>query len=647
MICFDFETRSKADIKETGAWVYSTHPSTEILCLAYRSDEMTSPKLLVSGFEKDPIARNFFDIAIKRGQLFESHNAFFEKSIWQNILVKRYGWPQIPDHLWRCSASVAAYHGLPRNLQTVGVILNLPVKKDNDGHTVMLQLSKPNRTGNFYTLDDSPDKFQKLYEYCLTDVQAEIEVSKKLGYLPERELAIWQLDQKINRRGVPIDVKAVEAAIKILEQYTTKLTAEAVALSDGSFNTVNQRVKVIEWCKSLGESVEAYDKSYLAEYLNKVKNPKVKRVLEIRQQIGRTSTAKYIAMKNSVSEDGRIRDVLFYHGAITGRWSGKLVQFQNLPRGSIKDMESAIRVVKLADYSTIQMLHGNPMEFMSSAIRGMVKAPEGRKLVVADFAAIEARVLGWAAGSTKMLNQFIKGEDLYVEMASKIYGLPIAEIKSEHRQLGKAAILGAGYGMGATKFYQTCQSWGIKVSEQLASTAVNAYRQTYFEVPKFWSATEQAAHNAVRTRKPMVVGKTIWFMKDRFLVCQLPSGRHMHYLDPKFANNSYGNFELQYSGEANGTCVRVGTYGGKLVENVVQAIARDIMAEAMLRVEEAGYDVILSIHDEIIAEFSPKIKNMSDEDIVKDFRTLMAKSPEWAKGCPISASGWVGLRYKK
>lgn len=657
MIHLDFETRSEVDLKKTGAWVYSQHPSTEILCLAVKFGRsavglVTGKQLLDGRILRPTHYSPLYSMIVETEELFEAHNAFFEKAIWRNIMVKCFGWPDIPDHRWRCSASVAAYHALPRGLQAVGSALGLDTVKDMDGKRTMLQLSKPKpKTGGFMEEADHADKFQTLYDYCKADVDAEYALSVRLGQLPPRELEIWQLDQKINTRGVYVDGEAVDSALKILGQYVGKLEAEAAEIGEGFFETVNQRAKVMEWCQSQGEAVTAYDKAYLADNMGGIKNPKVKRILEIRQALGKTSTAKYEAMRNSSAADGRIRDVLMYHGALTGRWSGKLVQFQNLPRGNIKDMATAIKLIKQGSAKRIEMLHGNVMNFMSAAIRGMVCAPEGKLLVVSDFAAIEARVLGWLAGSEKMLNQFRNGEDLYKDMASKIYHVPVTEVTSEQRQLGKAAILGAGYGMGPDKFFATCLSWGIQVHEGLAKTAIHTYRTAYGHVPQCWHDQEKAAHAAVRTRQKIFCGRVTWFVEGGFLKCQLPSGRCLHYYAPKFEqrNSDWGNgWELTYLGEKMGKAYRIGTYGGKLVENIVQAIARDLMAEAMLRVEAAGFEVVLSIHDELVAEFKHDNQtSLKLNDVLKQFESLMAETPDWAVGCPVEATGWIGKHYKK
>lgn len=648
MIYIDFETRSEVDIKKSGAWVYSLHPSTEILCLAVKYRDNSDPAIVYTDIEKMTRQTSLLWQAIEEGAKVEAHNAFFEKAIWHNIMVKRYGWPEIKPEQWRCSASVAAYHALPRSLGGAGKILGLSTIKDDEGKRVMLQLSKPRpRVGGFFEQQEYPEKFQTLYDYCKSDVEAEYAIANKLGQLPEKELKIWQLDQKINERGIHIDIEAVNKSLKILGEYSEKLEKELDILTEGKITTVGQRAKILEWCKERGEELPGLTKADVEQALKTVKDAKVKRVLEIRQALSKTSTAKYEAMKNSTAPDGRIRDVLMYHGASTGRWSGKLVQFQNLPRSSIKDMATAIKLIKQGSASSIEMLTDDVMGFMSSAIRGMVCAPQGKKLLVADFAAIEARVLGWLAGSEKMLNQFRNGEDLYKDMASNIYRVDVKDVTLEQRQLGKAAILGAGYGMGAPKFYETCLSWGIKIHEDLAKTAINTYRQTYHHVRQLWYDQEKAAHTAVRTGNRVGCGKTIWSMQDDFLKCQLPSGRCLHYYKPelKMKQNDWGeSIELSYLAEKMGKAFRNGTYGGKLVENITQAVARDLMADAMLRIEDEGFNIVLSVHDELVAEVP---QQTALQNPLERFCDLMSITPDWATDCPVAAEGWEGINYKK
>jgi DNA polymerase len=644
MIYIDFETRSEVDIKKSGAWVYSLHPSTEILCLSYKMNN--EPVLLADDLTTCVKFRNY--LFENPEALVEAHNAFFEKAIWQNIMVKRYGWPEIKPEQWRCSASVAAYHALPRSLSGAGKILNLSTVKDDEGKRVMLQLAKPKpRTGGFFEQGEYPEKFQTLYKYCKSDVEAEYAITKKLGQLPQRELNIWQLDQKINTHGVPVDLEAITAALKILDEYKIKLEKELETITEGEIKTVGQRDKILDWCNQRGEKLSGLTKSDVVAALQVVKHPEVKRILEIRQSLSKTSTAKYEAMKNSTAPDSRIRDVLMYHGASTGRWSGKLVQFQNLPRGNIKDMETAIKLIKKGSLTAVELLEDDVMSFMSSAIRGMVCAPEKHTLLVADFAAIEARVLAWLANSKLMLKHFRTGKDLYKDMASQIYKVPINEVTPEQRQLGKAAILGAGYGMGSVKFYETCLSWGLAIDKNLAVRAIQTYRDTYSEIPNLWRNVEQAAMAAVSRQTQVKIGNLAFFMQDNFLKCKLPSGRLLHYYKPKIEKidkEGWGQLnQLTYLAEKTGKVLSNVTYGGKLVENITQAVARDIMANSMIHLDKLGYQIILTIHDEIIAE----IEETDACHKLDTFCQKMALPPSWALDCPVSVEGWQGKHYRK
>lgn len=672
VICIDFETRSKVDLKKSGAWVYSLDPSTEILCLAITSSEESTELLtqkdldfksgliydtkteLINQCEKfrpkdsrpPCLIKSLLAYRIRDGVYIEAHNAFFEKAIWKNIMVKRYGWPDIYN--WRCSASVAAYHALPRSLSGVGKILNLSTVKDAEGRRVMLQLAKPKpKKDIFFEEEEYPEKYQTLYDYCKSDVEAEFAIIERLGGLPYGELEVWKLDQRINELGVPVDVQAINAALKILEDYKIKLEKELCDITEGEIETAGQRDKILDWCNQRGEKLIGLTKSDVVEALKVVKHPDVRRILEIRQSLSKTSTAKYEAMKNSTAPDGRIRDVLMYHGASTGRWSGKLVQFQNLPRGHIKNMDSAIKLIKKGSLTTIELVEDDVMSFMSSAIRGMVGASKNHSLFVADFAAIEARVLAWLANSRLMLSHFKTGRDLYKDMAAQIYKVPVGKITPEQRQLGKAAILGAGYGMGSAKFYETCLSWGIKIDKKLASIAIQTYRDTYSEIPSLWRNVEQAALAAVSRKGHVKIGNLEFFTEDDFLKCKLPSGRLLHYYKPKIEKinkEGWGEInQLTYLAEKTGKVFSNVTYGGKLVENITQAVARDIMANSMLHLDKLEYKIILTIHDEIIAEVPDKDACRT----IDKFCDEMAKPPRWALDCPISVEGWQGKHYKK
>lgn len=641
MLYIDFETRSYCDLTASGSWRYAQDPTTEILCMAYAFSD-TEPKLVIGSELPDIVA-----LHIDMGGIVEAHNAMFERALWESICVKKYGWPEIKPEQWRCSAALCARWGVPRDLKTAPMALGLQENKDTEGRAIMLQLSKPRKTkdGLAYLEDDT--KLKKLYDYCLQDVRTERAISHNFTQDFGFEKKVWALDQRINYRGVPVDRQGVENALELLALYAEQLDKEAKEITGGI--AVSQRDKLIEWANERSVGLQSLTKEAVADCLDWVQDKEVRRVLEIRSQY-KTSTAKYQRLLSSMSEGDRIRDAFVYYGALTGRWAGRLVQFQNLPKGSVASdqIDDVVASVVKKDIAKINAHEVAPMLQLSSCIRGMIAAPNGKSLYVADFAAIEARVVSWLANCNLALDQFKKGEDLYVTMAAKIYNVTEAEITKAQRQLGKAAILGAGYGMGHKTFHRTCASWGMEVSEELAQSAIATYRSVYSEIRDLWRHTELAATNAIRYGKPVTAGKVTWFMHDGNLHCKLPSGRSLTYRKARLRakETPWGgeSYELVYYGsrEKGAKWVEIDTYGGKLVENITQAIARDLLAEAMLRLEDAGYDIVMHVHDEVVCE----VPDNSTKSL-SEYEAIMAQVPTWAEGMPIDVEGWVGKRFKK
>ncbi len=377
--------------------------------------------------------------------------------------------------------------------------------------------------------------------------------------------------------------------------------------------------------------------------------PEARRGLELVRALGRSSTAKYQAMADWMAPDGKVRGGLLYHGASTGRWAGKGVQPHNFVKGTMKvDQDELWACLKRGHRLEISQLYRGVMEALSNALRGAIIPSKGYQFYVADYNAIEARVLLWLVNDQKSLDIFRSGRDIYCEMASDIYERPITKDKDpQERQLGKATILGCGYQMGGSKFVSTAAMYGVEIDEDFSKQVVDTYRETHPEVVAEWAAQEAAAKKAVQTRKTVFCGKVSWFVEGKFLYCKLPSGRRLAYAYPelKELEMPWGGTKLclTFMGVDSKThqWKRQKTYGGSIVENIVQAIARDLMADAMLRAGQYGYLVVLTVHDELIAEA------LIGHGSVHEFEQIMARNPDWAEGCPVLAEGWSGFRYKK
>lgn len=645
-IHIDFETRSEIDIIKCGANRYARHPSTEVLCLGF-SDHSEGVHINIPIHE--PVCP--ITAEIEAGELIWAFNVGFERAIWRNIMVPRFGWPDIPDHQWRCSAAKGASHALPRKLEDITKAMKLSHTKNLDGKKVMMKLSKPRKP----TKNDpskwsgTPEEFQKLYLYCMDDVKAELALSKRIRNLRPMELAVWQLDQKMNDRGIMVDVDLVQAAIEVGNEYKERLKKEFTERTQIEINKAVPQKKFLHWLNS--NEVHAVDvqKGTIVDLLkDPLISENMRRVLEIKQELNKTSAAKYQKILMGVCKDRRLRDLLMYHGASTGRWAGKLVQPQNLPRNTLKNPQIAIDILKSRCLDAFELGFPDVMTTLSKMIRLSFIASPGKVMYGGDYAAIEARVVLWLAGDERGLTLYKEGKDLYKDLATSIYHVLYEQVTKDQRDMGKRGILGCGYGMGAKRFKDNCKEVAdLEITIDLAQTVIDTYREQYRPVVQLWYAQENAAMKAVISQKPVHCGRVLWGCHDGFLYCRLPSGRCLSYYDPKIQNveTPWGDMKpaLTFMGINAETkqWERQSTYGGKLVENITQAVARDLMAEAMLRAENAGYDMLLTIHDELLAE------RARGTGSVKEFESIMADSPDWAIGLPIKAEGWSGERYLK
>lgn len=662
----DYETFSEADLKKVGAWEYSVHRTTEIMCASWRIGTKEELRAALKAKRRPCIwaassvtshLRDWIDLSPIRPLADElsdpsvvmvAHNAFFEQVITRNVLRVPFAKPR----RWICTASQARALSLPGNLEGACLALKLNAQKNMEGRRLILKYCKPRKPSKNdpSTRWSDSEELAKILNYCQDDVDAETELFLETPELIPVERETWLLDQEMNMHGLCIDRINVRTILELIAAEEKNFEKEIDTLTGGEFKSTRRTAAVKEWLDARGCMLPNLQAKTVSDALQAgLAEGPAKRLLELRQESNKTSTKKYQALEMRSRSDGKLRDLLIYHGASTGRWTGAGFQPQNLPRGTVKDPESFLPAIGIKDIEYVRLLHHSPMNVFSTLIRSMIESPSGSKFYDGDFNAIELRVLFWMSGDEYGLKALKAGRDLYAEIAAEIYKILLKHVTPDQRDLGKRAELGCGYGMGPDKFFDTCQLWGQGVEYELARRAVAIYRAKHPSVPKMWSNTEKAAIAAVRKPgKVFTTAKVSWFVNDkdkRFLWCKLPSGRKIAYPFPsvKFEPNKWKEKRavLYHFGvdQKIHQWTESGTYGGRLVENVVQATARDVMRDAMLRVRNAGYRVALSVHDELLSEH----KNGDLSEYLK----LMSICPAWADGLPIKVGGWSGERYKK
>ena len=671
----DFETRSKISVADVGPWRYSLDPSTTVLCLCYKKSDST--KDMVSVITKVDF-ENYFDNRVLAGGIipfspglaninrlvalaenpdvrFYAHNSMFEYCMWNNILAKVYGFPELKDFdRWECTASKAATHALPRALGACAKALHLSEEKDETGKRIMMKLSRPKKPSKKdpSIWCDNPEDFKTLYKYCEQDVIVESAIDNAIPELNPFEREIWKLDQRINSGGIKIDVETLDIAIRFVDTFKNKLNDELCYLTGGLVSKASEVKRLTEYLHDFVDKKDlpSLNAASINEYLANCTDSKIKRILEIRQQAGKSSTSKLKKIKMCICPDNKVRDILVYHGASTGRWAGAGIQVQNFPRGAEEyDIDSVIETLKLNNYDVFATVYPNVIDAISASLRGFLIADTGKDFIAADYSNIESRVLFWVAGCDKGLTAFKHGTDIYCELATEIYKRKITKKDKEERQLGKTGVLGCGYQMGADRFKAQVKTMtGMDITRETADLVVKTYRATYPEVVACWYAQERAAIKAVKERGQLIKeGPIMWKVQGQFLYCRLPSGRCIAYAEPQIKpiETSWGEVKEQLTfmgvNSLSKKWERQHTYGGSIVENIVQATARDLMAYGMKNVEAKGYKIAMTVHDEVVASVD---EGCGD---VQEFETLLSTIPQWAKGCPVKAEGWRGKRYRK
>ena len=684
----DFESRSYLNLLNVGAWAYAQHYTTEILYLGWKIGVKRGlwygPVLCrILGMPEMPFPQEVID-HVEAGGTFEAHNVQFERAIWKYILHDQMGIPM--PKKWRDTLASCAYRSIPLALEKAGMALKLPILKDPRGKYLIQKLCQPKwgtkaEPDRIYIEDH--DLLLELGEYCNSDVDAEELLGETVGPLPTPEHRLWVLDQIINQRGVKFDVDAVQGGLGIIGAYTGKLHEELSEMTEGAITTANQRDRIIKWLSDQNVFIPDLTKDSVEVFLeNKSVTGPPRRMIEIRQTLARSSTKKLQKMLDTMNDDERIRGMLQYHGAGTGRWAGRLVQPQNFPRGSLEAYAMAIfgddsikslaaTMVMLIDIikkgntdpegaiAELIFMFGDPMEAIATSLRGMMIAEEDKQFMVSDFSAIEAVVTAWVAGEQWKLDAFQQiqdgfgyegSPDIYCATASKIFRRPVTKADKAGRQIGKVCELAFGYqgGVGAWRNFDKSDTY----DDAEVDNFKRDWRESHPMTVNLWHGLEGAALHCVKTHKPtryrsiafeMVKDKAGWW-----LTIILPNGRRLWYYDPIIQQKMtpWGDMadSLTYMGRDNkkgGSWGRVSTYGGMLTENVVQAISRDIMAEAMIRVEHLGYLILLTIHDEIISEVDKGFGSLDE------FNRTMSEVPVWNQGCPVGVAGWEGTRYMK
>ncbi len=638
----DIESFSDVDLIKCGVYAYADSPAFEILLFAYSFDGGETQIIDLAQGEKLPaeVEEAIFDVSVTK----TAYNANFERT----CLSKHFG-RYIPPESWHCSAVQAAMLALPRSLEDVGRVLGLDEQKMKEGKELIRYFCipcKPTKAngGRMRNLPcHAPEKWELFKTYCKRDVDVEKSIRRKLHNfpIPESEMELYRIDQRINDRGVLVDMKLVRNAVSCERLHKEVVTKRAYELT--GLENPNSVAQLKGWLGDKGMEAESLSKKAEAEMIAET-DGEVEELLRLRLMLAKTSVKKYEAIERSACSDGRVHGMLMFYGANrSGRWSGKNVQLHNLPKNYLPDLELARELVKQGRFEDIELLYDSTPNVLSELIRTAFIPKPGCRFVVADFSAIEARVMGWLSGEEWVLDVFRGDGKLYEMTASRMFGIPMSEIGkgSSERAKGKVASLACQYG-GSSGALVSMGALDMGLTEEELPPLVAAWRKANPHMVQFWWDVDAAAVKAVTEKQKTKVGKIIFEYKSGILFITLPSGRKLSYVKPRMAVNKFGRDGLTYEGiSENKKWSRIETYGPKLVENIVQGTARDLLAEAMLRVEKKGYPIVMHCHDEVIAEVPEGIGS------VDEMCEIMAVQPAWAAGLPLRADGYECSFYQK
>lgn len=641
-LAIDIETYSDVDLISCGVYKYSSSPYFEILLIAYSVDDKETVCIDVANGEEPP--KEFMEMLLDDTVTKTAFNANFERTCFSNYYQHSFR-----PEAWRCTAVQAAMLALPLSLEGVGTVLGLDKQKMTEGKELIKYFCSPckatksngGRTRNLPK--DAPEKWRQFKTYCIRDVDVEKQIRQRLAKFPisKREQEIYCLDQRINDRGIMVDRNLVNHAVACDLLYKETATARAYELT--GLENPNSVSQLKLWLKEKGLEVDSLAKDTVKDLSMKAEGD-VQEVLKLRLATSKTSVKKYEAIDRSVCAENRVHGLLQFYGANrTGRWAGRLVQIHNLPQNHLPDLELARALVSEGRYEEVELFYESTPNVLSELIRTAFVAKPGCRFIISDYSAIEARVLAWLAGEEWRLQVFETHGKIYEASASAMFHVPIEEITktSPLRQKGKISELALGYG-GAVGALTSMGALKMGLTEEELPGLVSTWRSANPHITAFWWAVDEAAITAVRDKKPSKVGRVSFEYKSGILFVTLPSGRKLSYAKPRMMLNKFGREGLTYEGIGESKkWMRLETYGPKLVENIVQAASRDILAEAMLRLEKEGFDIVCHVHDEVVLEVP------DGKSSVEEVNEIMAVNSVWTEGLPLKAAGFESPFYKK
>ena len=655
MITIDIETKSDKDISKCGIYAYTDTPYFDILLFAYSIDGQ--PVQVMDMANGEEIPENVLAALVDENVIKKAFNVNFERVCLSKYLRKNY--PQyfqsysidedtVGDFLnpesWHCSMIHARTLGLPSSLAEVGKVLGIEQQKMTDGKALVKFFCVPYDTidgvPQFHNPKDYPDKWEIFKAYNKRDVEAELEIDRRLSRFPVPDF-LWKefyLDQEINDRGILVDMQLADKAIRLDAEAKAKLTAEMQRLT--GVENPNSVYQLLDWLETQGYKSDSLGKAQVQELIKTAKEP-VKSVLQMRLQLSKSSVKKYTAMKNTTCSDNRARGMFSFYGASrTGRWAGRNVQLQNLPQNHLPDLSEARELVKYGSFEDIQMLYDDVPDTLSQLIRTAFIPRQGMKFIVADFSAIEARVIAWLAGEEWRMKAFANGEDIYCASASKMFGVPVVKHgENGHlRQKGKISELACGFG-GSVGAMKAMGADSLGLSDTELKQIVTDWREASPHITELWWAVDRAVKKAVKEKTATKTHGLLFSYEAGFLFIRLPSGRRLAYAKPYIGKNKFGGESVTYMGiNAQKKWDRIESYGPKFVENCVQGIARDLLMYSMQTLSQ--YFIVGHIHDEMIIECPKDTK-------LDEICQQMAITPDWAKGLLLRADGYECSFYKK